>query len=73
VTLGLDPATLTGVRGLPESEQCPWGVGSFGFFWRYIMYAIYSFLISSVFAFMSYMILEKPSIDAKRIFKNKYA
>jgi peptidoglycan/LPS O-acetylase OafA/YrhL len=47
--------------------------GEYAVLGRWFVIFFYAFTVSVIASVLSYTFIEKPSIDAKRVFKNKYS
>jgi hypothetical protein len=53
--------------------ECPWGeAGTSEFFSRVLIIFSQAFISVGLISLVVYLFVEKPSMDAKRVFKNKY-
>ena len=52
-------------------EECPWD-GTIAVWSRILAIDGIGLIPTLIFSLFSYMIVEKPAIDARKVFKNKY-
>jgi len=53
--------------------ECPWGEnGASEFFSRFLIIFTQAFIGVGLISLAVYLFVEKPSMDAKRVFRNKY-
>ena len=52
-----------------KHNKCSWG--AWDIYWRYLILLITAILISNGIAACCYLNIEKPALDARRVFKRK--